>query len=86
MISNEESRKPNYDKSLQLDQVEALFKNLYSLPRGEELVEILRIFKYAILTHVHSYHLVPATPSEQNTSKLIEENFTNLLNKNIKIN
>jgi len=79
-----ETIKPNSDMSDK--NLELLFNELYSIPRGEILVNILTIFKEAIMSHNHKYHLLPPDPTNPAIERLKNTLFGELNNKHIKIN
>jgi len=76
--------KPNID--LDEDKLEELFAQLSPLPKGDILVEVLNVFRKALLTHSHKYFNLPPDFDNINVQKLRDDNLTRIYSNNIKIN
>lgn len=70
--------------SLTVEDRQRIFDSCHPIPRGDVLVEILKMFKKALSTHVHQYSNVVPDPLALNEINKID--FDLLLQKNIVIN
>lgn len=83
-VSQNTLPKPNID--LDEKKLDDLFQLLSPVPKGDVLVEILDIFRKAILTHSHKYFNLAPDFDNINIQKLRDENLNRTNSKNIKIN
>jgi len=74
-------------KVLNIDRIERdrIFKDAHPLAYGDVLVEILKVYRRAMLTHVHGYSGIPADRANA-ISDLEKLNLDSLLSPNIVIN
>lgn len=84
LLSNKSELKPNND--FDEERINALINKLSPIPRGDVLIEILNIFKDAILNHTHKFHNQIPNGGEQQIQRLKKTTTNKLNNNNIKIN
>lgn len=70
---------------MNVNEIDEMFSKLYSIPRGENLVEFLELIRKAVLLHVHGYSNLK--PDKNEIIKDLEKyDITKINNKNIVIN
>lgn len=84
LVSYQNQTKPSPDMDEKV--LDELFEKLSPMAKGDVLVDILKIFRSAILNHSHKYHTLPADPLSESIVKLRFENLDRVLSQNIRIN
>lgn len=76
---------PNFKTIMDDKEIENAIKKCHSLPYGDLLVDVLKLFAQAIVNHYHPYPTNPPIKEDYIIS-IRDFNFDSILSKNIKIN
>lgn len=76
---------PNFKTIMDDNDLEKAYKKCHSLPYGDVLVSVLKLFATAITSHYHPFPTEPPV-REDYINSIKEFNYDSILSKNIKIN
>lgn len=87
LISTESSdafKLTDREKLISDEEMDRIIKEAHKLPYGDLLVEFLKIFRKAMVTHTHPYPMIPPV-QDSNMLNLIRYNVDEILSKHVRI-